>query len=106
VPLITLDQAKTQCRLPIDSTEYDDDLLLKIEHATAIVVDYLDRNEDDWVAGSPQASPADQEFPIVQAAILEVLTNLWRNRGDDAAPGPMTSRVEQMLRGLRVPALG
>jgi len=107
MPLITLDQAKTQLRLPIDSIEYDDDLTVKIEHATAIVVDYLDRNEDDWAAGSPQGSPADQEFPIVQAAILEVLTNLWRHRGDEGTQdGPLTARVTNMLRGLKVPALG
>ena len=107
MPLITLDQAKTQLRVPIDSYEYDDDLTLKIEHATALVVDYLDRHEDDWVPGSPQASPADQEFPLVQAAVLEVLTNLWRHRGDEGAQdGPLTTRVVNMLRGLRVPALG
>lgn len=107
MPLITLDQAKIQLRLPEDSIEYDDDLSLKLEQATALVVDYLERAEDDWAAGSPMASPADFEFPIVQAAILEVLTNLWRNRGDQAdAPGPMTPRVEQMLRGLKAPALG
>lgn len=107
MPLITLDQAKTQIRVPLDSVEYDEDLELKIEHATALVVDFLNRNEDDWVAGSPQASPSDQEFPLVQAAVLEVLTNLWRHRGDDGtADGPMTKRVELMLRGIRIPAIG
>jgi len=107
MPLVTLDQAKVQLRLPADSTEYDDDLELKIQHATSLVVDYLDRHEDDWVAGSPQGSPTDNEFPIVQAAILEVLTNIWRNRGDvGTEDGPLTKRVENMLRGQRVPALG
>jgi hypothetical protein len=107
VALVTLDQAKVQLRVPDLSVEYDEDLSLKIEQATAIVVDYLERSEEDWIAGSPQASPADYEFPIVQAAILEVLANLWRNRGDDGtAAGPMTPRVEQMLRGIKTPAMG
>jgi hypothetical protein len=105
--LITLDQAKTQIRVPLASTEYDDDLTLKVEHATSIVLDYLNRSEDDWIIGSPAASPADTEFPIVQAAILEVLSNLWRHRGDDGTQdGPLTARVVNMLRGLRLPALG
>jgi len=105
--LITLDQAKTQLRLPIVSQEYDDDLLLKLEHATSIVLDYLERSEDDWIIGSPSASPADTEFPIVQAAILEVLTNLWRHRGDEGVQdGPLTLRVANALRGIKRPALG
>ena len=105
--LITLDQAKIQCRLPLESVEYDAELSLKVEHATSLVIDYLDRHEDDWIAGSPAASPADTELPLVQAAILEVLANLWRHRGDNGTEdGPLTKRVENMLRGLRVPALG
>jgi hypothetical protein len=105
--LISLDQAKIQLRLPIASTEYDDDLSLKVESATAIVVDYLNRSEDDWIVGSPAASPADYELPIVQAAILEVLANLWRHRGDEGTQdGPLTARVVNMLRGLRIPAIG
>lgn len=105
--LISLDQAKLQCRLPIESTEYDEDLSLKVESATALVLDYLNRSEDDWLIGSPAASPADTELPLVQAAILEVLANLWRHRGDEGTEdGPLTARVTNMLRGLRLPALG
>ena len=105
--LITLDQAKTQCKIPLESVEYDDDLTLKIEHATALVVDFMNRSEDDWVAGSPQASPADQEFPLIQAAILAVLLRMWRRVEEtDTQYGPMTPAIERMLRGLRIPAIG
>jgi hypothetical protein len=107
--LITLEQAKLQLRLT-GTTEHDSDIALKMEQATAIVVDYIKRPDHGWEAGSPGSpgggSPQDDaEFTIVQAAILEVLTNLFFHRGDDGADGPITPRLESMLRRLRDPAL-
>lgn len=108
--LISLDQAKTQIRLPLTSTEYDDDLELKRVQASAIVMDYLEDYVD--IEGSPAwdettDASTDAEFAIVQAAVLEVMTNLWRFRGDDekSIDGPLTPRVVNMLRGLRIPPL-
>jgi hypothetical protein len=110
--LITLEQAKLQLRITHGTTEFDDDIVLKMDQATAIVMDYLKRPTDQaWEAGSPGSpgggSPGDDlSLTIVQAAILEVLTNLFMHRGDDAAnDGPITPRIESMLRRLRDPAL-
>lgn len=109
--LVSLDQAKTQLRLTNSQTEYDSDVDMKRIQASALVLDYL---EDYLVAyGSPapdwdeDSDPAeDATFALVQAATLEVLTNLWQHRGETNAPGPMTDRVVQCLRGLKVPPIG
>lgn len=106
---VSLEYAKRQCRIPADDSTFDAEIdAIRVE-ASAIVEDYL----TDYLAtlGSPawdeDTDPATEPpFAIVQAAVGSVVANLWRHRGDDDAPGPMTSRVEQMLRGLHVPPLG
>jgi hypothetical protein len=103
--LISLEQAKIQCRIPADTTEYDDDLWLKIEQATAVVIDYIKRPDHGWVLGTQGSPEDDPAFTIVQAAILEVTNNLFQHRGDTDVEGPITPRVESMLRRLRDPAL-
>jgi hypothetical protein len=111
--LVSLTQAKTQLRIDQDTTEYDEDIELKMEQASAIVLDYLKLdNSHDWEAGevgSPGGgSPMDdRQWFIVQCCVLEVLTNLFRFRGDDPSgdAGPITPRIESMLRRFRDPAL-
>lgn len=101
--LITLEQAATHLR--ITGSEYADDLELKIEQASALVIQYLKREDHEWTV---ETDPADDlEFAIVQAAILEVLANLWGDRGDREKPsdGPVTDRVKRALSMMRDPSL-
>lgn len=81
-PLITLAQAIGQLSLPTGFasgsplTDSEQLLILKMEHATAIVVDYLKMPDDHgWTI--------DTVPPVIRAAILETLGDLWRFRGDD-----------------------
>lgn len=99
--LITLDQASTHLRLA--GSEYADDLELKMEQATALVIQYLKRPDHTWTVDTTD----DPEFAIVQAAILEVLTNLFFDRGDRDKPsdGPVTDRVKRCLSLMRDPSL-
>lgn len=109
--LISMAQARKQLRLTDDQVEYDEDVHMKRVQASALVLDYL---EDYLVAfGSPAPDwdedtdpEEDATFALVQAAALEVLTNLFHHRGDSNTEGPMTDRVVQCLRGLKVPPLG
>lgn len=102
--LVTLAQAKTHLR--ITGTDSDDDISTKSDQATAIVLDYIKRDDDHgWEPGSPGSpgggSPLDdRELTIVQAAILNVLERLW-NREQDV----LTEGVMRMLHRLRDPAL-
>lgn len=103
--LVTLTQAKTHLR--ITGTDSDDDIEMKAEQATAIILDYLklDPLDRGWEAGSPGSpgggSPADdQDFTIVQAAILNVLERLFRREQD-----VLTQGVKDMLHRLRDPTL-
>jgi len=61
------------------------DLQLKMEIATALVLDYIQRAADDvsppWTDATDPA--LDPDFALVQAGILIVLTDLDRFRGDD-----------------------
>lgn len=87
----------------LDGSPSDEDVMLKLEQASAIVAVHLKR-PGEWSIGSIAAD--DPEFAIVQAAILKVLGNLYRFRGDDdAAPEPMSPDVKMMLDPLRDPTL-
>lgn len=113
--LVSLDQALAHVRM-VDAGD-DDRVREKLEQATALVLMYLKRNV---VLGSPEPTevlamePDDLttiERPVVQAAILEVLGNLYRFRGDDEKgtdPSEelfLTPRLRGMLSMLRDPAL-
>jgi len=83
--------------------EEDTDLLLKIEQASAIVLIYLKR-PGEWDVDSLISD--DPEFAVVQGAVLKVLGNLYRFRGDDEkANAPISEDIVQMLSMLRDPAL-
>lgn len=103
--LITKEQAVDHLRIP-SLEEVEEDLALKMEQATALVLVYLKRTTDadgeDWTLES-----TDSEFPIVQGAILEVLANLFYDRGDREKPsdGPITPRIKNALSMLRTPTV-
>lgn len=111
--LVTLQQVKTHLR--ITNGDQDEDLEMKLDQATALVVLYLKRTD----LGSPDPEPADAdptdltpiERAIVQAAILEVVANLDRFRGDDPdGENPngvefLTPSIRGRLSMLRDPAL-
>jgi inactivated superfamily I helicase len=79
------------------------DLLLKMEQASALVVAHLKRPAEWAVDDRPEDDP---EFAIVQAAVLKVLGNLYRVRGDDEqSPAPVSADVVSMLSLHRDPTL-
>lgn len=102
---MTLAQAKQHLRLTEDAS--DEDVLSKMLQAADAVIDYLgDEAEDDW---TPETAP-----PRVQAAVLIVLADLWRNRGDAGGASSAADRVPdgylpvqatRLLYRLRYPAL-
>ena len=113
--LITLAQAKAHLRIdtisltPPDAA--DADLLLKMAAAEAIILDYL-----KVPVTSPPLWIDDTDCPpLVQAAILLQMGELYRFRGDDAtgfgeplkrdAGGSLSPMVEGILRRYRDPAL-
>jgi hypothetical protein len=86
--LITVEQAKHHLR--IDYDDQNADLSMKVEQASAIVIDYLKKPDHGWTT---QTVP----YPV-QAAILLVLTALWDNRngqgdGEYLAPGGPVARL-------------
>jgi hypothetical protein len=103
--LITKEQAIAHLRDGA-GVEHETDLEMKMTQAEAHVLVYLKRTTDadgnTWTADS-----TDSEFPIVQAAILDVLSNLFRDRNDREKPtdGPITPRIKNALSMLRDPAL-
>ena len=102
--LITMDQAIDHLRIGT-GPEYEADVALKMEAATAHVITYLKRPDHGWTIDTDPA--ADPEFAIVQGAILEVLANLFYDRNDRDTPsdGPITPRIKNALAMLRDPAV-
>jgi hypothetical protein len=111
VSLITIDQAKAHLRIdtvsasPPDAAEVD--LTLKMEAAEAIILDYLKVP----VTSPPLWTDETDVPPLVSAAILLQLGELYRFRGDDDGKadrepsGSLSPLVEGMLRRYRDPAL-
>src|SRR5262245_47955261 len=107
--LVTLAQAISHLKLPIDeaATPPDPrlaDLTLKLAAAEGIILDYLKTPHPEWTDETDTP-------PLVQAAILLELGELWRFRGDDidsqAAPqtdGYLSPTITNLLRRLRDPA--
>lgn len=107
--LITIDQAKAHLRIDTDSLIPFDaagaDLLLKMAQAESIVLDYL-----KVPVTSPEYWNSTTVPPLVQAAILLQLGELYRFRGDDVeAPahtlGDLSPVITNILRRYRDPAL-
>ena|SRR5688500_3169900 len=109
VELVTLDQAKHHLRGTV--AEEDDDLLLKLRQAHALVLDYIARASDaDWTAEMLAWTDASHP-PAVGAAILRQFGDLARFRGDDDDTGSaddgldLSPRVKQLLRMYRTPVI-
>lgn len=106
--LITVEQAVAHLR---PASDYNvDDLQLKMLQAEALVLDYLKIDDDALteLAWDTDTEPSsDRRFAIAQAAILEVLTNLYFDRGDRDNPtdGPLTPRIKNALGMQRDPSL-
>lgn len=100
--LVTLEQAKAHLKRDFPDAASQNDLALKIDHASAIVIDHIKRPDHTWTVNTQD----DVEFSKVQAAVLKVLGNLYYFRGDDDRPtGPLTDDVVRLLSSLRPPTL-
>ncbi len=114
MPIVTLQQAKNH--LKITHEHENNDIQLKLEQATAIVLMYLKRTD----LGSPLDEDSSEltatdltslELSVVQAAILKVLANFDRFRGDESdGENPsdekfLTADIRGVLSMLRDPAL-
>ena len=109
--LITLAQAKAHLRIDVPSTSPpsadEQDLILKMAAAEHIILDYL-----KVISVSPPLWTDETDVPpLVSAAILLQLGELYRFRGDDEGKadrepvGSLSPMVEGMLRRYRDPAL-
>lgn len=105
--MVTLAQAKRHLQIwtPIASPldDVDEDISLKLAQAESIILDYL-KSDDGW---DETTVP-----PLVQAAVLLQLAELFRFRGDDGgtampefADGQLSPAITNILRRYRDPAL-
>ena len=103
IKLVTLKQTKEHLR--VTHVADDDDTLGKIEQASAIVLDYLklDAIPDGWDAGTGD-SPGRKTVPfVVQAAVLLIVGELFKNREASAAD-LLSKTVTDLLVRWRDPA--
>lgn len=112
--LITIAQAKAHLRIDVPTTPTPDpsdaDLLLKMDLAEAIILDYLKVGAESPPRWTEATVP-----PVIVAAILLQLAELYRFRGDDpgtivSSPnrgeaGSLSPMIEGLLRRYRDPAL-
>lgn len=89
--LVTLAEAKTRLRLTDDDDWHEPNVEMKMVQATDIVLNYIKRTDNVW---NETTAP-----PLVKAAILEVINNLFQDAD------PLSVPVKNLLHGLRVPTL-
>ena len=106
--IVTLSRARKE----VNGTGLDDDVIAdKLEQATALVLDHIWRDDDDWVdtmiAWTPTTAPG-----AIRAAVLCQLAELYRFRGDDVkgdvpdrAHGFLAPMVVAYLAKYRDPAI-
>jgi hypothetical protein len=106
--LVSYDEALGHLRLPADP--FNDDLVVKLDAAEAIVLDYL--NTTAAVRAVTALWTADTVPRVVHAAILLQLGELWQFRGDQAGregpdhlDGQLSPVVTNLLRRQRDPVL-
>ncbi len=120
--LVTFAQAQAHLHLPFcdydAGSPSDVDLQQKIDAATQLVCDHIsDRQpaDEDWVAEieawNVAGSPTLAAPPIVVLAVLELVADFYRFRGDDAGDdrgreaGYLPLPVRNLLTRYRSPAL-
>jgi hypothetical protein len=94
-PLVTLQQAKDQ--LTITHSNQDAFVQMKLDEAQALVLNYCDKaptGPDEWTAAT---APLE-----VRSAILDVVTDLYTDRGDVDRP---TSRTPSPWDGFPTPSV-
>lgn len=110
--LLSLEAAKRHLRIEPENTDDDEDLKVKIEEASAIVIDYIkapDR-ERRTGEGAPESWTELTVPGVIRAAVELVLSKLFddRNAGDEdneVAMGYLTPAVTAILHRYRDPAL-
>lgn len=120
--LVTMAQAKRHLYIDEDDTSRDEDILDKIEEASAAVISYLQSHADDFTSTGgiinldsnyevvPDSPGVHVPFQI-RAATLQLLTALFENRGDDGGaqskfePGYLPPSVTALLYPLRIPVI-
>lgn len=107
--LIALAEAKRHLKLSLPGIPEEDlDVQAKIEQATAIIIDYIQRPDDaDWSDEIDSWDETSVPGPV-SAAILIQLTELYRFRGDDVQadlvkrePGFLSPTIVALLHRYR-----
>lgn len=98
--LVTLAQAKEHLRITTDDN--DADVSLKVDQASAIVIDYLKSQAVAGWSDGTVAVPGN-----VSAATLITLTHLYEHRGDDdmGLDEALWMALDRLLIRFRDPAL-
>jgi hypothetical protein len=89
VEIVSLEQAKAHLKLPLDVTEEDDDLQLKLYIAHELVIDYLtqkldDDEHDEWIETMEDWTASTAPKRVI-GAILYQFAELYRYRGDETS---------------------
>jgi hypothetical protein len=96
---LTLAMAKDQAGIPQSDASLDEWVLMVMDQAEAMVLDYLKTTPDT--------------SPLVTGAMYLQFAELWRFRGDDtdgqlpkaSMPGALSPQIERMLYRLRDPEI-
>lgn len=94
--LIDAYTAARHLKANVGDPEFIEEISPKIEQATAIVLKHVREPDAAWTSDTDPAD--DQDFAIVQAAVLKVLMNLYAFRGDEIeVKDPFSDDVKRLL---------
>lgn len=101
MPIVDLATAKEHLRILHDLS--DPEIIVKLEQASAVVIDYLKKPVGTWEITDASGSNADDAPWPVQAAVLLVVGELMKQR--EAGADPISQGVKDLLVRYRKPAL-
>lgn len=106
VDLVTLPELKRHVRVTTD--EQDDLLALYLDQAQAIILKYIERDDEDWTAEIDAWDDETVPGPV-KAAIMLQAAELYRMRGDTDPPrrdhGYPHPQIVAMLHQYRDPTV-
>ncbi len=103
--LVSLDEAKDQLRILRSNTYFDNDIELKVQIASGILMQFckLDEIPDEWY---DESSPANVSAPdLIKGAVLMMTSELYLNRESSTA-NVLSDQIKGIIRlGYRDPTL-
>jgi hypothetical protein len=105
IDLITIEEAKMQLQIAASVTEHDGDIAMKVQQASAILMDFLKLTAPPASWADADTSPVEYTVPAeYKAMTLVILGELFENR-ESSTIDVISIALQSLARRKRDPAM-